>query len=94
MQRCIVAGVGESAPLAVRTVGAAVHRQHDHLGAAVDSRIEIGDVFVGKADATGRHPGADGPRRVGAVNAIDRAAEINRTGAERIAWPPAIWRGR
>src|SRR5882724_13344202 len=34
----------QSAPPAVRSVGAAVHRQHDHLGADVDPRIEIGDV--------------------------------------------------
>jgi hypothetical protein len=30
-------------PLAVRIVGAAVHRQHDYLGTDVDPRIEIGD---------------------------------------------------
>jgi len=62
-QRCFCGGAGESAPPAVRTVGAAVHRQHDHLGADVDPRIENRDVFIGKADATGRHAGAMVPAR-------------------------------
>ena len=43
---------------------AAVHRQHDHLGADIDPRIEIGDVFIGETDAPGRYMGADGLRRV------------------------------
>src|SRR5215472_4004563 len=34
-------------------VGATLHRQHDHLGADADARVEIGDVLVGEADATG-----------------------------------------
>jgi hypothetical protein len=34
-------GAGESALPAIRTVGAAVHRQHDHLGADVDPRIAV-----------------------------------------------------
>ncbi|GCC46022.1 hypothetical protein chiPu_0030038, partial [Chiloscyllium punctatum] len=32
------------------TVG---HRQHDHLGADADPRIEVGDVLIGEAQATG-----------------------------------------
>src|SRR5687768_6404705 len=54
------------AALAVRIVGAAVHRQHDHLGADIDPRIEVGDVFIGQAQATRGDVGADGVRRVGA----------------------------
>jgi hypothetical protein len=33
-------------------IGATIrHRQHDHLGADADPRIEIRDVFVGEAEA-------------------------------------------
>ena len=33
-------------------IGAAIrHRQHDHLGADADPRIEIADVLVGEAEA-------------------------------------------
>src|SRR5258707_186596 len=46
-------------------VGTAVHRQHDHLGADVDAGIEIGDVFVGEADAGRGDVGADAHRGVG-----------------------------
>ena len=42
-----------SALLAGRILGAAIHRQHDHLGADVDARIEVGDILVGQADAAG-----------------------------------------
>src|SRR5437867_2964193 len=41
-------------------IGAAIrHRQHDHLGADADPRIEIADVFVGEAEAAGGNAGAD-----------------------------------
>src|SRR6185437_15120241 len=67
-------------------IGAAFgHRQHDHPGADVDAGIEIGDVLIGEADAAGRDMRADRLRRVGAVNAIDGAAEIHRARAERVA---------
>src|SRR6266436_7702299 len=84
----LFSGLSSAIPLpvlAVRIVGAAVHRQHDHLGADLDPRIEIGDVLIGETDATGRNLGADGLRRVGAVDAVDRAAEIHRASAARIA---------
>jgi len=45
-------GASELTPLAVRSVGAAVHRLHDYLGTDVDPRIEIGNICVGEADAT------------------------------------------
>src|SRR4029079_6068741 len=43
------------------------------------------DVFVGEAEAAGGNAGADRLWRVGAVDAIDRAAEIHRPRTERIA---------
>jgi hypothetical protein len=59
-----LAGGLRANPLAVRIVGAVVHRQRHYLGTDVDPRIEIGNVFVGEADATGRNLGADGRWRV------------------------------
>jgi hypothetical protein len=35
----------------VTQIGAAFLRQHDHLGADIDAGIEVGDVFIGEADA-------------------------------------------
>ena len=49
-------------------IGAAIrHRQHDHLGADADPRIEIRDVLVGEAEAARGNTGADRLRRIGAV---------------------------
>ena len=45
----------------------------------------LDDVGVAHPDAAGRHVGADGPGLVGAVDAIERRAEIHRTRAERVA---------
>src|SRR6476619_1962148 len=59
----------------------------DHLGAHRNAVVEIGDIRVGQPETARRHRGADGLRLVGAVNAIDRGAEIHRAGAERIARP-------
>ena len=47
-------------------------RQHHNAGADVHAAVEVGDVLVGQADAAGGHALADGVRRVGAVDAIDR----------------------
>src|SRR6476620_4073553 len=59
----------------------------NHLGADRNAVVEIGHIRVGQAEAARRHRGADGLRLVGAVNAIDRGAEIHGAGAERIARP-------
>src|SRR5271167_2752717 len=58
--------------------------QDDDGGANAGSRIEIDDVVVGHADATGGDGLADRIGLVGAVNAIERAGKIHRAGAERI----------
>src|SRR3954470_10603663 len=68
----------------VTEIGAAFLRQHDHLGADTDAGIEVSDVFIGEADAARRDAGADGCGSVGAVDAVDGAAEIHGAGAERI----------
>src|SRR5260370_20777883 len=97
VRRHLVSGLSSAIPLpalAVRILGAAVHRQHDHLGADLDSRIEIGDLRIVETDATGRNLRAEGLRRVGAVDAVDRAAEIHRASAERIAWPASHLAGQ
>src|SRR5919106_3482802 len=57
----------------------------DDLGADRNAFVEIGHVGIGQTEAARRHRGADGLRLVGAMNAVDRAAEIQRARAERIA---------
>src|SRR6266571_3828752 len=57
---------------------------HHHLGADLDAVIEVDHVLVAHADAAGRHLGADRPRFVGAVDAIERGPEVERARAERI----------
>src|SRR6266404_3541231 len=58
---------------------------HDHLGADRNAIIEVGDVGIDQPEATGRDRGADRIRPVGAVDAIDGGAEIERASAERVA---------
>src|SRR5258707_11945698 len=70
-------------PAQVLVPGAALV-PHDHGGANGDAVVEIGDVFVGHAEAAGRYRLADRLRLVGAGNAIKRRAEIHGAGAERI----------
>src|SRR5258706_5617880 len=67
-------------PAQVLVPGAALV-PHDHGGANGDAVVEIGDVFVGHAEASGRHRLADRVRLVRAVNAIKRRAEIHGPGA-------------
>src|SRR3954467_905378 len=57
---------------------------HD-LGADRNALEKVAHVGIGQPEAAGRHRSADGLRLVGAVDAVDRAAEIERAGAERIA---------
>src|SRR3954452_16186337 len=61
------------------------HRQHHDFGADINAGVEIGDVVIGQADATGRDVLADGIGCVGAVDAVDGAAEIHGAGAKRVA---------
>ena len=58
--------------------------QHHHRGADRDAVIEVGDVVIGHAEAAGRHRLADRLRLVGAVDAVQRRAQIHRAGAERV----------
>src|SRR5579864_6595292 len=57
---------------------------HHDLGAHGHSVIEVGDIGVDEAEAARRHFRADRIRAVGAMNAIDRGAEIHRPRAERV----------
>jgi hypothetical protein len=56
---------------------------HDQFCTNVHTGAEIDDDFVDLADATRRHPTINCGRQVGAVDAIDGPAEIDRTRAER-----------
>ena len=62
--------------------------QHHHVGTDPDPAIEVLDVLVGQTNAARGHELADGRWLVGAVDAIKRVAEIERTRAERIAPSP------
>ena len=59
--------------------------QHDDLGADADAVGEVDDMAVEHAEAARRGRDADRAGVVGAVDAIERVAEIERLGAERIA---------
>src|SRR6202011_1528416 len=60
--------------------------QHDHLGADLDTAIEVDHVVVDHTDAARCRAAADAPRRVGAVNAIEGAAEIQGARTEWVAF--------
>src|SRR6266481_7220341 len=57
---------------------------HHHRGTDGHAAIEIGHVLIGHAEAAGGNRLSDRLRLVGAVNAIERRTEIERTGAKRI----------
>src|SRR6186713_508602 len=58
--------------------------QHDHGGADPDTTVEVGDVVVGHAEAARGDRLADRLRLVGAVDTVERRAEIHRARAERV----------
>src|SRR5205823_3982464 len=60
-------------------------RQHDHAGPDLDAGVEVRDVLVGQPDAARRYEGADGRGLVGAMDAVERLAQVERAGAERVA---------
>src|ERR1700678_1853422 len=57
--------------------------QHDDLGADAGPLVEIGHVLVCHSDAAGGDRLADRVRLVGAMDAIERAGQVHRAGAER-----------
>ena len=60
-------------------------RQHHDPGADIDAAEQVGDVFIGQADAARGNELADGRGIVGAVNAVFAGAKIHRARAERVA---------
>src|SRR5260370_36104628 len=65
-------------------LGPATGSDHDDLGADADAAIEIDHIVVAHRDAARRYVGADGPGLVGAVDAVERRAQIHRARAGRI----------
>src|SRR5438309_515722 len=60
-------------------------RLHHHdPGADIDAAVEIDDVLIAHANAAGGDVGADGPGLVGAVDAVERRAQIHRARAKRV----------
>src|SRR6266480_131586 len=70
------ARLDQAPPAQVPVLGAALP-PHDDGGANGDAVVEIGYVFVGHAEATGRYRLANRVWFVGAVNAIKRRAQIH-----------------
>src|SRR4029078_2219724 len=60
--------------------------QHQNLGPDDDPAVKINHISVEHTNAPARYFMANRFRRVGAVNTIDRAAEINCPGTQRIAF--------
>src|SRR5262249_39439554 len=56
----------------------------DDFRADGSARIEVDDVAIGETETSRRHRFADRLGLVGAVNAVNRAAEIHGTGAHRV----------
>src|SRR3954453_6529728 len=65
---------------------AAMTREHENLRSHADAAVEIDHVSVEHADAPARYFVANRFRHVGAVNTIDRAAEIYGAGTQWIAF--------
>src|SRR5262249_1793629 len=73
---------------------------HGDLGADGDARIKIEHILIVQADAALRHPPADPPWRIGAMNFIGAAAPIQGPDPERVhgmaarhrAWQARIFR--
>ena len=59
--------------------------KHDDLGTDIYAVVEIGDVVINEAKATRGDGVADCFRRIGAVNAVNRVAEIHGSRPEWIA---------
>src|SRR5690606_19946830 len=56
----------------------------DNQGADADPLVKIGDVFVGEPDAARRDRLPDGPGLRGAVDSIERRADVERARTERV----------
>src|SRR5690606_19459397 len=78
-------GIGELAgwrrPVPLKSSRSVLH--HDG-GTNRDAIIEVLDVLIGHAETTGRDRLADRLRLVGAVDPVQRRAEIHRASAERV----------
>ncbi|MEA2818447.1 MAG: hypothetical protein QOJ86_451, partial [Bradyrhizobium sp.] len=62
----------------------ALRSEHDDLGADIDAAVQVDHVLIAHPDTARRDVGADGPWLVGAVDAIERGAEIHGASAERV----------
>src|SRR5687767_15845623 len=54
---------------------------NDHQRADPDAFVEVGNIFVGETNAARGNGLADSPRLRGAVDAVERRADIERPGA-------------
>ena len=82
--RCCTGCCGGSGAFEACAGGGA--RQHHDAGADLHAAVEILDILVGQPDAARRDVFADRRGLVGAVDAVERLAEIERARAERIAF--------
>src|SRR5207244_13571040 len=66
--------------------------QDDDSSPNRDALKQIDDVGIRQAKAARRYCGPDGPGLIGAVDAIDRAANVQRAGTHRVARSAEIGR--
>src|ERR1700716_1172928 len=71
--------------ISLKLTGMAQLLLHDPFRPDRDPLVEVHDLLVDQPEAARRHRMPDGLRRVGAVDAIDRVAEIERARAHWIA---------
>src|SRR4051812_34837457 len=57
----------------------------DDFDADRHALVKVGNVGINQPEAAGRNGGADRVRPVGAVNAVDRGAEVHGPRPERVA---------
>src|SRR5579884_1533651 len=60
---------------------------HNDARVELHAAVEVDNVVIDQTDAAERHVGADGPRRIGAVDARLAVVERDETRAERIPGP-------
>ena len=68
--------------------------QYDDLGADRNASVEVDDVRIDQAEASGGHGMADRLRLICAVHAVDRAPIYSARAPIGLPGPPAIKRGK
>ena len=68
--------------------------QHDNASPKLNASVEIFDILIDQTDAARRHEGSNSGGLIGAMDAIERLAQIKRPRAKRVSFAPAMKRGK